>query len=64
MKIREGMMGIRGGGGGGGGWGDGKGPEWGGAGVGWSGWGKSIKFIEKPTEIIYEAKKPLKISSF
>ena len=34
MKIREGMMGIRGGGGGGGGWGDGKGPEWGGVGGG------------------------------
>jgi hypothetical protein len=47
-------------------WGVGR---WKGAGVGWgrSGveWvGGSIKFIEKPSEIIYKAKKPLKISSF
>ena len=46
MKKREGMMGIRGGGGGGGGWGDGKGPEWGGAGVGWSGWGEALSLLK------------------
>ena len=46
MKIRKGIMGIRGRGEGGGRWGDGKGPEWGGAGVGGSGWGEALSLLK------------------